>query len=106
MLNLFFFQSLLRSRMEYYDMVDMIGLVELEEELNREKYMTNTENSSLVCFLNFFVPSFLSFEHVNHLKGPLGDLGTLLSTAEGRIPRWICQTSNSSPISGLHILGL
>jgi hypothetical protein len=52
-------------------MVDMIGLVELEEELNREKYMTNTENSSLVCFLHFF-PSYLSFEHVNHLKGRLG----------------------------------
>jgi hypothetical protein len=58
MLNLFFFQSLLRSRMEYYDMVDMIGLVELEEELNREKYMTNTENSSLVCFLHFFCSFF------------------------------------------------
>jgi hypothetical protein len=57
--------------MEYYDMVDMIGLVELEEELNREKYMTNTENSSLVCFLQilFLQLHFVaSFEHVNHLK--------------------------------------
>jgi hypothetical protein len=51
-------------------MVHMIGLVELEEELNREKYMTNTENSSLVCFLHF--SSYLSFEHVNHFKGRLG----------------------------------
>jgi hypothetical protein len=56
--------------MDYFDMVDMIGLIELEEELNREKYMTNTENSSLVCFLHFFL-WYLSFEHVNHLKGRL-----------------------------------
>jgi hypothetical protein len=26
--------------MDYYNMVDMIRLVELEEKLNREKYMT------------------------------------------------------------------
>jgi hypothetical protein len=59
--------------MDYYDMVDMIGLPELEEELNRKKYMTNTENSSLVCFLQiFFLQIYLhfvaSFEQVNHLK--------------------------------------
>ena len=57
--------------MENYDMVDMIGLVELEEELNREKYMTNTENSSLVCFLDMKEKN-VSFEHVNHLTGRLG----------------------------------
>jgi hypothetical protein len=45
--------------MDYYDMVDMIGLAELEEEMNREKFMTNAENSNLVCFLQFF-PSNLS----------------------------------------------